>query len=73
MGRATGLAGPEVLVDALVGGQRQELDELVSEGDLLEELARFVVAVTELPDLFLDRALHVCALDLAVPEPLPDL
>ena len=64
---------PKVLVDVLVRGQREELDELVAERHVLEELARLVVAVAELSDLLLDRIFDVRARDLGVMEPLPDL
>lgn len=66
-------ARPQVLVDVLVGGKREELDELVAQRHLLEELTRLVVAVAELPDLLLDRILDVRVRDLVVIEPLPDL
>jgi hypothetical protein len=64
---------PKVLVDVLVGRQRQELDELVAERHLLEQLPRLGVVALELRDLLLDRSLDVGPRDLAVLEPLPDL
>lgn len=73
MGRPAGLRGRTVLVEVLIGGEGEELDELVTQGHLLEERARLVVALPEVRDLLLDRPLDGRALDPVVPEPLPDL
>ena len=62
-----------VLGQVFVGRQGQELDEFVTERHLLEEATRLLVAVAELADLLVDRALDVRTLDIAVAEPLPDL
>jgi hypothetical protein len=57
----------------LVGGQGQELDELVAERDLLEDPACLLVALAELLDLLVGDPAHVVPRDLAVLEPLPHL
>src|SRR6266536_1305886 len=58
---------------ALVGRQRQELDELVRERHLRKDLRRGLVAGTELLELLTLEVAHTLAADAPVPHPLPDL
>src|SRR3954447_3340188 len=70
-------------VQVLVGGERQEVGELVAEGHALEDLARLVRAallpglladlVADLAHLLLEDLPHLLLGELAVPDPLPDL
>ena len=57
----------------LVGGQGEELDELVAGCDLLEEGTRFVVPRAELGDFLVGDSGHLLLRHLVVVEPLPHL
>jgi hypothetical protein len=62
-----------VSVEPCVRRQREELDELVAGGDLLEQASCLVVAGAELRDFLVGDPGDVLVRDLCVIEPLPHL
>src|SRR5689334_13535339 len=74
---------PRISVQVLVGREREELGEVVAEGDALEHGARLVGPAllphlvadlgADLGHLLVEHRAHVVACELAVADPLPDL